>query len=360
MEKIFKKIIELFYKNKSENDYIKKSFFLGIIYYKKNLQNYDKEMRVFGLPFWKKKVKQGYEKFYLFGAVYFKKSSHKLLYDAVLGKIDEKYKHIYINFNCSGETYLFLSYINPPENSVFVATKKYHMDLCRMMHPQIDCIYLPNLASLRVIDDVYQETYKKKHFFNILPFQHFIKLENELRTGQNIHYCKEICNTMGIDYSTTVKLPVIPEETKSHTFKKAERISLNLDNFVFLCPESQSNKKPKDNFWVDLTNKLHAEGYDVFINQLQLNPDFGIGKTCYLTFDEAYYLASVSKKIIGLRSGFIEMLTSIKNVPITCYYTDFKNRGKLKSVDAETVLKGFTLKKLPNVNTDLIMEEIIE
>ena len=360
MEKIFKKIIELFYKNKSENDYIKKSFFLGIIYYKKNLQNYDKEMRVFGLPFWKKKVKQGYEKFYLFGAVYFKKSSRKLLYDAVLGKIDEKYKHIYINFNCSGETYLFLSYINPPENSVFVATKKYHMDLCRMMHPEIDCVFLPDVIYLRSFDNIHKEIYKNRTFYNVLPFEHFVNLEKKLRKGQDVHYCEEICKTIGVNYSAAAKLPVISEETKSLALKKAERISLNLDNFVFLCPESQSNVNPKDNFWVDLTNKLYSEGYDIFVNTISLKQEYGTGKTCFLTFDEAYYLASLSKKIIGLRSGFIEILTSIKNVLITCYYTDFKDRGKLKSVDAETVLKGFTLKKLPNVNTDLIMEEIIE
>lgn len=354
-----KTIKQILYKNKSSGDFLKKSYLSGLFYYKENLKTYSKEFRILGIPFWKKKIKQGFEKYYLFAIVFFQKSSRKFLYNTILKEIPNKYEHIFINFNCSGETYLFLSYINPPPNSVFIATRKYHVDLCRMMHPGIECIYLPDVINLRSFDDIYKEEYKDKTFYNILPFNHFVKLEKDLRQGKDIHYCKAICETMELKYSTEANLPVISEEVKQSALNKANRIGLNLEKFVFLCPESQSNENPAKDYWINLTNEFYTQGYDIFINTMFLDPDYGVGKTCFLTFDEAYYIASLSKQIIGLRSGFIEVLTTIKNVPITCLYTDFKDRGKLKPIDAETVLKGFSLKYLPNVNINNITEECI-
>ncbi|MCD7780769.1 MAG: hypothetical protein LUH05_08885, partial [Candidatus Gastranaerophilales bacterium] len=162
----------------------------------------------------------------------------------------------------------------------------------------------------------------------------------------------------GVEYSKTAHFPEISDETKQSALKKAERIGLNLDNFIFISPESMSNESPNKNYWCDLCDKYYNAGFDIFINAINQSPDYGFGKTCFLTFDEAYYIASLSKKIIGLRSGFIEILTSIKNVPITCLYTDFKDRGILKPIAAEKVMSAFSLKKLPNANEENIKEII--
>ncbi|HIS36629.1 TPA: hypothetical protein IAC10_08380 [Candidatus Scatousia excrementigallinarum] len=353
-------IKQIFYKNKSCGNFIKQSYLSGMFYFKENLKTFSKEFRILSIPLWKKKIKHGFEKYYLFGFVFFKSSSRKMLYKTVLKKIGKEYKHIFINFNCSGETYLFLSYINPPENSVFIATKKYHIDLCRMIHPDIECFYLPDVINLRSFDNVYKEEYNGKIFYNILPFEHFIELEKDLRKGKEIHYCEAICKTIGIKYTKEANRPVISEEVKQSALMKAKRIGLNLDNFVFLCPESQSNENPAKDYWINLTNEFYEQGYDIFINTLSLDPAYGLGKTCFLTFDEAYYIASLSKQIIGLRSGFIEVLTTIRNIRLTCLYTDFKDRGELKPIDAETVLKGFSLKKLPNVIENNISESICQ
>lgn len=354
-----KTVLEILYKDKSKNNLIKKSFLFGMFYYKHNLKNYSSEFRLFGIPVWKTKFKSGHKRFYFLGLVYFEKSSRKILYNTLLEELGDKYDNIFVNFNCSGETYLFLSYLNPPENSVFVATKKYHVDLCHMMHPDIDCVYLPDVINLRSFDSVYKENYKGKTFYNILPFNHFVKLEKRLRKGEDAHYCVEICKTIGVEYTKTAKCPVISEDAKKSALKKAERIGLNLDNFIFLCPESQSNENPPKDFWIDLVDDMYEKGFDVFINTLFLKEAFGMGKTGFLTFEEAYYIASLSKGIIGLRSGFIEPLTSINNIPITCLYTDFRDRGLLAPIKAEQVLTGFTLTKLPNVSKEEINEYMI-
>lgn len=355
-----KKIFKLFYNKKTNNDFIKKSYLFGLLYYKENLKSYSKEFRFLGIPFWKKKIKTGFEKFYILGFAYFKKSSRKFLYETILKEIGNCYKNIYINFNCSGETYLFLSYLTPPPNSVFIATRKYHIDLCRMIQPEVKCIYLPDVINLRSFDDVYKEKFKGINFYNILPFNHFVELEKKLRKGLKVHYCKEICKTIGVDYTNKAKFPIISDSVKQSALQKAQKIGLNLNKFIFLCPESQSNEDPADNFWISIIEDLYNDDYDVFLNVLNLQAKYGTAKTCFLTFEEAYYIASLSKGIIGLRSGFIEYLTSLQNVPITCYYTSFKDRGLLKAIDAKTVIKGFSLKQLPNVQVENIEELIID
>lgn len=351
--------LKFVYNKKSDKDYIKIKYLLGLIYYKEDLKTFSKEIRFLGLPFFKRKINNGREKFYLFGLMVFSLNSKYALYEEIIKRIGKQYANVYINFNRSGETYLYLSYLKPEESSVFIATLKYHIDLCKMMHPNIECVYMPELPRLRGFSAAYKENYKFCTFYNVMPLNHFMGLENNLRKGLDVHYCKELCRAMGVEYSTCAKFPTISENAKNSALDKARKISLNLDNFVFLCPESWSNDDPSDGFWENIIEKFYKEGVDVFLNVMQLNPKYGTAKTCFLTFEEAYYLASLSKEIIGLRSGFIEPLTSIKNVPITCYYTNFKARGILKALDVETVLKGFSLKELPNIDSKLIKEEIV-
>lgn len=348
----------LIYNKKTNEDYIKIKYLLGLIYYKKNFKTFTKEIRFLGLTCFKKKFSQGREKFYFFGFAIFSVDSKHTMYKEIIRRIGKQYTNIYINFNCSGETYLYLSYLKPKSSSVFIATQKYHVDLCKMMHPNIDCIYIPEVLQLRGFDDIYKEHYMEYIFYNILPFNHFVKLENNLRKGLDVHYCKEICKTMEIEYSQNAKFPMISQSSKISALNKANRIGLNLNNFIFLCPESQSNEDSNDGFWKNIVEDLYNKGYDVFLNILKLSPKYGTAKTCFLTFEEAYYIASLSKEIIGLRSGFIEYLTSLKNIPITCYYTDFKDRGLLPALDVHRVIKGFSLKYLPNVDTKNIKEVI--
>ena len=86
-------------------------------------------------------------------------------------------------------------------------------------------------------------------------------------------------------------------------------------------------------------------------------PEYGIAKTCFLTLEEAFYLASLSQGIIGLRSGIFEpLIYTEKNIPIICLYTKFKNRWKFKEMSSEKVLSGFTLKKLHGTIVDNIRE----
>lgn len=352
------RLLEKLYNKKFENNAEKTSILLGLFKKKYYPKKFSFELRFCGIVFFKTKIRKGVKKYYFLGFPIGFSSTRRLLYQRVLSILPKKYDNIYIHYNCSGETYLCLSYLRPSKNSVFIATKRYHIDLCHMMHPEIDCFYIPEILPLRGIDDIYQENYKNSNFYNILPFKHFMNLESSLRKGEQIHYCDAIRKTSGGGNLTACR-PFIRESVKNSVLSKAKRINLNLNNFIFLCPESQSNVTPSGDFWKNLVDELYAQNYDVFINMLELRDEYGIGKTCFLTFEEAYYLASLSKGVIGLRSGFLEPLTSINDLSITCYYTNFKERGKLRSLPAQIVLNGFSLKKIPNVVVENIEEYIV-
>lgn len=357
---MLKNILQNLYKDKSNKSCVKRTYAFGLFYYKENKESYKTEFRFCGLPILKRKISNGKIKYYLLFLNILQKSSRKYLYNKILQKVGSCYKNIYVNYNCSGETYLYLAYLKPAQNSVFIATRKYHIDLCKMMHPDIDCIYMPEILALRSFDDIYEEEYKNKTFYNILPFKHFVRLENKIHIGEKLHYCKEICKTIGIKPNSKIVSPQVNDKIKAIVLEKTKRISLNLEKFVLLCPESQSNEDLDKEFWINLTKELYGNGYDIFTNALFLKAEYGISKTCFLTLNELYYLASLSKGIICLRSGVIEPLTAIKSVPITCLYTDFKDRGCLKSIKAETVLECFSLKELPNAEKDNIDEIVIQ
>lgn len=164
--------------NKSDDGAIKKIFLFGLIYFKESKSRLSSELRILGFPFFKTNVNYTIEKFYLCGLPVFKKSTKHKLYDIVIDNIENQYTDIYINYNCSGETYLFYSlfkYINQKENDkvLFIACKKYHIDICKMMCPEIKCIYLPELFQIRSIDLQFKEEYKGRIFYNILPYKHF-------------------------------------------------------------------------------------------------------------------------------------------------------------------------------------------
>ena len=181
-------ILNKVYNKKFENNAEKTSILFGIFKKKYYPKRYCMEFRVLGIILFRTKVNKGIKKYFLLGFPVWFTNTRFELYQRVLDTLPKKYDNIYVNYNCSGETYLSLAYLKPLKNSVFIATKKYHVDLCHMMHPEVDCFYIPELLPLRGIDNIYKENYKNVNFYNILPFQHFINLESLMRKNLPIHY----------------------------------------------------------------------------------------------------------------------------------------------------------------------------
>ena len=148
------------------------------------------------------------------------------------------------------------------------------------------------------------------------------------------HYAEAVLSFNKMKQFVPVK-PVITKEIKASALAKIKR--LKIKKFIFMVPSANFVLKLEDSFWNGLSEKLRMNGYDIFIN----SPD--------LTIAEAFYIASLSKGIIGLRCGFTEVL-SILPIPKYIIYTPCKH---FDWVDIEEKL---TLKKYPCVNVKTIFE----
>lgn len=274
---------------------------------------------------------------------------------------DKKYDDIYILRANSGEIYLTLTYLidsiikkNGSKKPLLVATQKYHVDMIKMICPDIPYVYI-NKMNLKVVGDSFK--IDNFRFFLLFDNKYFKQVDGiELN---NSHYFKIILAGLNLtEDDISMRKVVVDSEIENTMLKKIEKTGLNLDKFVFLAPEAQSCKLYDESFWCELINRLQDKGYDVFVNlvekdiKLKNAIDF---KTCDLTFAEAFALAKHAKRIVSLRSGFTEFLLQT-NVPMDVLYTKFKHRHIFDDMDIYHVMSGFGLVQLPFVNIENIRE----
>lgn len=278
-------------------------------------------------------------------------------------KYIKNYNDIFVLNANSGEIYLFLTYVLGPfikknncKKILLIASKKYHMDLINLICPEMEHVYIKNIP-------VFKNLCKKiddKRFFTMFTGDHFIQVEDDIKNNpiDTSHYFYSILKNLNIStQELDYKKVTVAENIKSSVAIKANKIRLNLDNFVFLAPEAASCEEYDNEFWVELTNEFQKNGIDVFMNIVDEDTDI-IGcnyKSCSLSFSEAFALSQTSKGVVSLRSGLTESLLQT-GVPLFSLYTKFRNRCVFNDMAVEYVLSGFGLSKLPNINPDLLYE----
>lgn len=327
--------------------------------------NSAKEIRVLNHPIIQRLDEDNFRKYILFGKVVkeisyiekFKKENFKYF--------DKKYDDIYILRANSGEIYLTLTYVidklierNQSKNPLLVATKKYHVDMIKMICPNIPFIYIENI-DLRFTGLEFKiENFR---FFYLFDNPHFQKVELDIKHKPfgEAHYFKSILDDLNMTYDDiSMRTMIVPLQDEASMIEKVSKIGLNLNNFIFISPEAQSCKLYNEDFWCELINILNKEGYDVFVNRVtkDVNLEYATTfKSCNLTFAEAFALAKRAKRIISLRSGFTEFLIQT-NTPMDVLYTKFRQRHSFDDLDITHVMSGFGLLTLPGINKDKIRE----
>ncbi len=278
--------------------------------------------------------------------------------------IDEKYDDIYILNANSGEIYLFLTYLvdafiikKSSKNPLLIATKKYHLEMIKMLCPEIPAIYLNNFNAEIKFSTFDIDKFK---FYMIFNNGYFKQVEFAIKnnTINTYHYFTYMCEELKMkENEINFRNPVLSYENEASMLKKIENLKLNLDNFVFIAPEAQSCMLLDNSFWVSLIKSFKEKGYDVFVNLVDNSVDLTGAeyKSCFLTYSEVFALAQKSKKIISLRSGLTEFLVQT-NIPVDVLYTKFRNRHFYDDMSVEQVMSGFSIRKLYNVNPKLINE----
>lgn len=323
-------------------------------------------IRVLGIPIIKGKSYYGKK-------VYFLDFKFPVFFSSGKNLDISKYKHLYnilketfIDFNydsvfCfngapSGELYIVLNLLkrilvsNNLKNPLLVVNKKWKYKLCKLYHPNIDCVCFDKLNLY--FDKI---KYYKQHncsFYSIFTTKHYLD-QDVLINNSNEHYYKYICKQFNIDTNNVFEPPVISNnvQTKIKNYIEQNKIS----KFIIVCPEANTCSSIPKIFWLRLCEELRSRDYNVYLN---ITDTKTLIKDCFMSdfsHEEIIELAKYSKGIIGLRSGLLEILLQCK-VPIYSIYLPFERRGMLKPMKTDKVLSGFTLKELPNIDKDKIFE----
>lgn len=345
------------------------SFMDGLITTKKVNNPYteqsEKDIKFLGKSIIKRREEGNYRYYYIGGKLIRKVSLINEFKKGYFKYFDKKYDDIYILRANSGEIYLTLTYLintlikrNGSKNPLLLATQKYHVDMIKMLCPNIPYIYIGKLR-LKIAEDEFK--IDNFRFFMLFNNYHFKNVEINIKNKPigETHYFKSIMERLNLKEQDLVfnKISVLPSD-EQNMLKKVKELNLNLNKFVFLAPEAQSCKMYDEDFWCELINRFKDNGYDVFVNKVEdvLKLRGAIDyKTCYLTFGEAFALARKAKKIVSLRSGFTEFLLQT-NVPMDVIYTKFRHRHFFDDMDIYHVMSGFGIIQIPFVDKKLIRE----
>ena len=324
-----------------------------------------KDIKILGLSVIKRLEENSYRNYYLFNKKICSFSLIEEFKKCYFKYFDKQYDDIYILRANSGEIYLILTYIinylikrNNSKRPLLAATMRYHIDMIKMICPDIPYVYIGNFR-IKIADDIFK--IDNFRFFLLFSNTHFKQVEMDIKSNEHgkYHYFKSILNRLNMteDDIEMNKAHVLPQAEKS-MLEKINKTGLNLDKFVFLAPEAQSCKLYDEDFWCSLINKLQDKGYDVYVNLVEDNIKLKYAvdyKKCDLSYAEAFALAKKAEKIVSLRSGFTEFLLQT-GTPIDVLYTKFRHRHFFDDMDIYHVMSGFGISQIPMADKSKIQE----
>jgi len=345
------------------------SFFGGLITTVKLNNQYavqtKKDIKLLGYSVVKRIEENNYRDYYFFGKKFLRISLIEEFKKQYFKYFDKKYDDIYVLRANSGEIYLTLTYLirtlikrNNSKNPLLIATQKYHIDMIKIICPDLPYVYIGKFK-LKITDDTFK--IDNFRFFLLFSSSHFKQVEMDIKShglGEH-HYFKSILTRLNMtEQDIEMNNVALSSDIEKSMLDKINKTGLNIDKFIFLAPEAQSCKLYDEDFWTALINKYQERGCDVFVNlvkddiKLKGAIDY---KTCDLSFSEAFALAKRAKKIVSLRSGFTEFLLQT-GVPIDVLYTKFRHRHFFDDMDIYHVMSGFGLSQIPFIDKSKIRE----
>lgn len=282
-------------------------------------------------------------------------------------KILKGHDSVYVLLANIGESVVFLKLAkayfkkNNSQTPIIIGTQDYHKELVEMLCPDIPVKIIKNTKlplnrpEFRVKNCLIKLAFPKFYYDNV---------ENNLRdkSAQQKHFTAHILTYLGLSESDFSKDEIkTTEKEKQVLLKKVKRIGLNVDNFVFLSPEANTCEELDIAFWEKL--KKEMKDIDIFCNVTRNLEKYKNFKRCKLSLKEVYILAQLSKEIIGIRSGLMDLLADIEK-PMKIIYTAKRKREGFFPLTAEEMLAGFTLNTCHNIkeilaDNERAMHEII-
>ncbi len=236
---------------------------------------------------------------------------------------------------------------------LIIGLQEYHRDLVKMFLPDADVEIIKRVKISLYSDGFDFDDHKLRLIF---PKSHYDKVEDDLRNPDAPvkHFVDQILLKLGLAESDFSDVQInIPEEVRLSLLKKVKSIDLKLDNFVFFAPEANTCEAYDSGFWYDLKREYESRGMDVYCNTHRHSQEYSDFKHVDLTLQEAYLLASYSQKIIGLRSGLLDLLV-LTGRPMSVIYTKARIRDGFDKLTRDEIIDGFKFRNFENV------EEIVD
>lgn len=293
---------------------------------------------------------------------FFVRNSDKIIADFIYNYAKKNYDGEFDSIYCfngapSGELYIALNLLpeliskNNSKKPLLIVNKKFKYNLCRLFRPEYPVLlcgksselYFYNSRELKI---------KDCSLYVIFSIKHYLE-QDILINKENEHYYQYILKNLGITFPEDFVFPKISENIKEKIRNYVK--SNGLEKFVILSPEANTCDDGCVE-WGDLCRDLSAKGYKIVLNIQDLTKQIAGTIPAFLSYEEFLELSRYACAAIGLRSGFMEILSVNKELPLYVVYSGFPRRGVLKEMSASVALSGFTIKKLPGVNKDKIYE----
>ncbi len=340
--------------------------FIGGLIFTKKIKSNTKEHKLFkflGLPISERVTEDDICKYYCCGILVRQFHLSKSLFQKCLKKVNFEYDDVYLLHSNSGEMYLFFAYLassfltkNNSKKPLFIATKKYHIDILKLYFPDAQYIYN---KKLRFTTQSNHWTLNGHNVYILFSSNHFQQVEIDIKQNDvgKIHYLERILSTLGLTINDYRKpQPIITKETQDSLINKVNEMRLNLNNFIIISPEALTCEELTSNFWGNLIKRLQEQGYDLFVNITnKYEYNFKECKSMMLNYQEILALAGKAKAIISLRSGLTEFLLPTSTPSVTIY-TKFRNRRVRNAFSVEKTIAGFSMLKMPYTTKDKIVE----
>ncbi len=264
-----------------------------------------------------------------------------------------------------GETYLLNLYLKQYmqkynlsfDNTYFVGLRENFAELFKQYNPEIHYKKIGlnwDYLSFAIEKDFYSQD--DRNIFVYINKDFIYKLMNTYKNSDNPeHYVRAVQNLFEFKPDEINSAFCADSNQRLLVLNKLKKSGLNINKFIFVSPDALSIYPLSNHFWEELEANLKHKGYDIFVNSKAF------------TITEAKIIASYSKGIIGMRSGFIETLLEL-NKPMHIIYTPMliNNMPADKFCKAHSlVFYPYTKKELifeyenQNNNEKLIMEEIV-
>jgi len=280
----------------------------------------------------------------------------KFFWDEYIANIYVDFDDVYILSANSGEINAFIAYLakntfkkNGSKKPLIIASKEYHKDILEMYLPEYSFMYIdcyPFTFSLRNIGSSWE--YNNHKFYIMYNRQHF---DNVNCFFLNNYYYDAIVKYVGLSYEES-QIPnwTIKQEVKDTLLKKIKPLKLDLENLIILAPEASTISELSSDFWNKLDKELNDLGFSTFIN-IARRPSLYVKDNDYpiLTYKEIFYLTTLSKTVVSLRSGLTEFLIPSDIPIITLFSPCWGNK-------TEIVKNIYSVKGLPYVTEDKVQE----